>query len=87
MRRLRVENTVCDLTAQEWEEIKLTQNYRCAMCGEVTFLHRDHIIPVSKGGGLTKSNVQGMCKNCNARKWAHIIEEEDGKYETDMSYM
>jgi len=73
MRRIRAENTCCNLTAKEWEEIKASQDYKCAICGEVKLLHRDHIIPVIKGGGLTKSNIHGLCKNCNARKFTALL--------------
>jgi len=67
-RRLRVQGTLCDLTSEEWEEIKVAQNYRCAICGEIKTLTRDHIIPVFYGGGLTKSNIQGLCGYCNSKK-------------------
>jgi len=72
-RRDWTENTVCDLTAQEWEEIKVRQNYKCAICGEVKPLHRDHVFPLSLGGNLTKANVQGLCISCNGRKGNKII--------------
>jgi 5-methylcytosine-specific restriction endonuclease McrA len=75
-RRSRVKELLCDLTAAEWEEIKLAQNYKCAMCGELKFLQRDHIVPLSKGGGLTKSNVQGLCINCNASKSDKLPKED-----------
>jgi len=67
-RRALEKNLPCNLTAVEWEEIKERQNYKCAICGEEKPLQRDHIIPLSKGGGLTKSNIQGLCNSCNARK-------------------
>lgn len=31
-------------------------------------LLQDHILPVSKGGGLTQDNVQALCRSCNASK-------------------
>jgi len=61
-------NAICDLTAKQWEEIKKAQNYKCAYCGETKHLYRDHIVPVSKGGDLTKSNIQGLCISCNSKK-------------------
>jgi 5-methylcytosine-specific restriction endonuclease McrA len=67
-RRALKGNSISDLTAEQWEEIKINQDYKCAICGEKKPLHRDHIIPVSKGGTFTKSNIQGLCANCNSRK-------------------
>ena len=74
-RRSTMKDAVNDLTATEWEEIKEAQDYRCALCGEVRPLQRDHIIPVTKGGGLTKSNVQGLCCHCNPHKRDKLMEE------------
>jgi 5-methylcytosine-specific restriction endonuclease McrA len=73
-RRALIKELPCDLTAEQWEEIKLSQDYKCAMCGEVKPLQKDHIIPVTKGGAFTKSNIQGLCKSCNGSKQAKIIE-------------
>jgi len=35
-------------------------------------LHFDHIIPVAKGGGNTKKNIQILCQTCNLKKADHI---------------
>lgn len=75
-RRAKINGLLCDLTAGQWEEIRVSQNYRCNICGEEKPLHRDHIIPVSKGGHFTKSNIQGLCRNCNSRKSNKIIINE-----------
>lgn len=72
-RRALIKELPCDLTAEQWEEIKLEQNYRCAMCGEEKPLTRDHIVPVTKGGGFTKSNIQGLCGSCNSSKKDRIM--------------
>jgi 5-methylcytosine-specific restriction endonuclease McrA len=77
-RRMMTKNSVCDLTAEQWEEIKAGQNYRCVMCGEEKKLTRDHIIPLSKGGELTKSNVQGLCQSCNSKKHTRILRLKQG---------
>jgi len=72
-RRALIKSIPCDLTAEQWEEIKASQDYRCAMCGKVKKLHRDHIFPLSKGGAFTKDNIQGLCKSCNSKKSNKII--------------
>ena len=71
-RRTSIESVKNDLTAEQWEEIKRSQSYKCAYCGKEVPLHRDHIIPVTKGGGLTKENVQGLCQSCNSKKRTKI---------------
>jgi len=72
-RRTLMKSLLCDLTAEQWEEIKASQDYRCAMCGEIKPLARDHIFPLSKGGAFTKSNIQGLCRSCNSSKSNKII--------------
>jgi len=57
--------------------------YKCASCGVKVKVGNpnadnaaelDHIIPISKGGPHTYSNVQTMCRQCNARKSNSIPE-------------
>lgn len=49
-------------------------NYRCQICGRSTDdLEIDHIIPISKGGKSTYSNLQTLCHRCNARKGSSIV--------------
>ena len=46
--------------------------YRCQVCGvtaqDGARLEIDHIHPVSKGGGNELSNLQVLCRDCNAGK-------------------
>ena len=56
--------------------------YRCQYCGKHRtqlkgreFLTRDHIVPVSKGGGNMWENVVTACSPCNNRKGNHLPAE------------
>jgi hypothetical protein len=53
-------------------EILKRDNYRCQMCGvtakDGATLEIDHITPVSKGGTNEASNLQVLCRDCNAGK-------------------
>lgn len=75
-RRVRLLKTPCTLTLQQWEKILETQGNRCAICGKRFCKSRpptkDHIVPLSKGGGLTFENVQALCHSCNSSKNASL---------------
>lgn len=75
IRRQRIKSNVCSLTAEQWNKVLQNQNNRCNICGKVFCKSRpatmDHIIPVSKGGGLTFENVQALCRSCNCSKSAN----------------
>jgi 5-methylcytosine-specific restriction endonuclease McrA len=57
-------------------------HYRCQYCGRHRsdlrgreFLTRDHVLPVSRGGGNTWENVVTACSHCNNRKADKLPEE------------
>jgi len=62
------------VTSQALEELKISQNHKCAYCKcELDFsskgkVHLDHILPLSKGGHHSISNVTWSCSSCNLRK-------------------
>lgn len=78
-RRAHIENTENTLTAQEWSDILEEQNNACNMCGrefsDDLKSTKDHKIPVSRGGGLTRENVQALCRSCNSSKGTKTPEE------------
>ncbi len=68
-----VENT---LTKEEWDNILAYYRNRCAYCGEdMVRITMDHIVPVSKGGAHSASNVVPSCTPCNSSKRDRTPEE------------
>lgn len=65
-----------DVTADEVRELIARQKC-CAYCKKPFTKKRpstiDHVIPLSRGGQHTISNLVLACKSCNSHKWAHLI--------------
>lgn len=65
-------------------------NYSCQYCGRHRgelrgrqFLTRDHILPISRGGGNTWDNVVTSCSPCNNRKGNRLPAEANMRLLTD----
>lgn len=58
-------------THEQWEWWRLMCYYgkACAQCGSQERIHKDHIIPVSKGGSNGLDNLQPLCGSCNLTKY------------------
>jgi len=76
----KMKEIINNLTAQEWINILKEYKFRCAYCGcEFTLFNketRDHVIPISKGGGNIKGNIVPACRSCNSKKNNKITNEE-----------
>ena len=59
-------------TEAEWIAMLEAHGYRCVICGCIPTGRpcKDHIIPISRGGSDSISNLQPMCRECNASKGA-----------------
>lgn len=67
-RARRVAASRSDLTNDEWFAI-LEAWARCAYCGaDGVALQKDCVLPISRGGRYTVSNVVPACASCNASK-------------------
>lgn len=57
-----------DVKAQVWQR----DGGRCVECGDGHYLEFDHIIPLSRGGATSTTNLQILCRACNRAKGARI---------------
>lgn len=57
-RRALLNEAICDYTVEEWEACLKYFDYKDAYTGlDMDFITQDHVIPISKGGNHTKSNI------------------------------
>jgi 5-methylcytosine-specific restriction endonuclease McrA len=70
--RVRWADVPQDLTEQQWQDILAAYGYRCAYCRRRKPLTQDHVIPVSRGGHHTASNIVPACQSCNSSKGARL---------------
>jgi len=78
-----------DLRESQWWKRRVAKGI-CHYCGRPTLpkdLTMDHIVPVSRGGKTTKSNVVPCCKACNTAKkqllpmeWEQYLQQFDRTY-------
>jgi len=58
-------------------ELYRAQKRICYICNgffEFNKMECDHVIPISKGGMHTKTNVKIACSNCNKKKGAKLLQ-------------
>ena len=73
-RRAREEVLPATLTLKQWRATLQAFDNRCAYCGSNGPFHQDHVIPVSKGGGLEAGNIVPACQVCNLSKHNHGVQ-------------
>lgn len=61
----------------EWLKAISILGRLCLKCGSSESITRDHVIPLSRGGLHTVTNLQPLCVSCNSQKGS-----EDGDYRT-----
>ncbi|GAB2674481.1 TerD family protein [Nocardia goodfellowii] len=57
-----------EVKAEVWQR----DGGRCVECGSSHYLEFDHVIPLSRGGATSASNLQILCRSCNRVKGARI---------------
>ncbi|RDW17626.1 hypothetical protein CWR48_14010 [Oceanobacillus arenosus] len=67
-RRAIINKLPHSLDVEQWNEIKIRFNHKCAYCGMKLELQQEHFIPVSKGGEYTRNNIIPACIHCNSSK-------------------
>ena len=75
-RRAHMKSTEASLASEQWDAVISMQGNKCNICKQKFTKRRlptiDHIIPLSKGGGLTFENAQALCRSCNSSKNAKL---------------
>ena len=67
-RKRRMDAADNDLTAAQWAAIRAAWG-GCAYCGRADeVIQKDCVLPLSRGGRYTLSNVVPACRSCNASK-------------------
>lgn len=61
-----------DFTSEQWAVILQEHNHTCHYCQQTKKLTRDHVIPISKGGNHTASNIVPACQSCNSKKGSKV---------------
>lgn len=73
-RRARKKGAEGSHTIQEWLNLCVKYNNRCLRCKKERVLTRDHIVPLIKGGTNFITNIQPLCRSCNASKGTKTID-------------
>ena len=67
--RSKKKGLITTLSREDWVQCKEYFKHQCAYCGkELKSFAKEHVIPVSKGGPLVRTNIVPSCKSCNSSK-------------------
>lgn len=72
----KVNAPVNDFTVAQWRDMLAYYNGYCGYCGEPCDApEQEHMVPLSRGGSHTESNLAVACRACNARKHTRTLAE------------
>ncbi|CAN7362413.1 HNH endonuclease [Paenibacillus sp. LjRoot56] len=75
-RSLKRNSMVNDFTAKDWSKSLNHFNNECAYCGCTDKqIHQEHVVPISRGGSNTITNIIPACETCNTSKGSTLIEK------------
>lgn len=66
-------SVINDFTVEQWQLLLQIFESRCAYC--LKFMDKptqDHVVPLSKGGSHTLTNIVPACQSCNSKKGTKI---------------
>lgn len=75
----REKNKAREMRQTQWWKNRLSRGV-CYYCGQTmppAELTMDHIVPLSRGGQTTRTNVVPACKTCNTKKRQMVPVEWD----------
>jgi 5-methylcytosine-specific restriction endonuclease McrA len=56
-------------SSESWRQLRELFGNVCVCCGKEKKLTRDHVIPLSRGGSDSITNIQPLCMDCNKSKF------------------
>lgn len=75
LRKFAATDKFVEAIISEWRKEPSFICYYCSKKHNVSNLHVDHIVPLSKGGGHTSSNICRSCSKCNLGKQFKLVSE------------
>ena len=63
------------VSEKDWRRLVARYRGLCAYCQQVPWAHRDHVVPLDRGGRHSIGNLLPACQSCNyAKKTKTIVE-------------
>lgn len=64
-----------EFAERDWARLLQQYRWSCAYCGRKGELHRDHVLPLSRGGRHSVGNILPACPACNMSKKARLLSD------------
>lgn len=63
------------VSPEDWLRLQRRFGGRCAYCGVLAKLTKDHVVPLTRGGQDAIGNILPACLSCNSRKRSRLLVE------------